>query len=119
LKKAYRVKSDKDFQAIFTEGRSVANRKFVVYSLEKDQSHYRVGLSVGKRLGNAVVRNAIKRKLRHVLMELGPYLDTQDFVVIARKGVEELDYSTMKKNLVHVLKLAKLYQKGSIREKEI
>ena len=52
-------------------------------------------------------------------MELGPYLDTQDFVVIARKGVEELDYSTMKKNLVHVLKLAKLYQEGSIREKEI
>ena len=116
MKKAYRVKSDKDFQAIFTEGRSVANRKFVVYSLEKDQSHYRVGLSVGKRLGNAVVRNAIKRKLRHVLMELGPYLGTQDF---ARKGVEELDYSTMKKNLVHVLKLAKLYQEGSIREKEI
>ena len=107
MKKDYRVKSDKDFQAIFTEGRSVANRKFVVYSLEKDQSHYRVGLSVGKRLGNAVV------------MELGPYLGTQDFVVIARKGVEELDYSTMKKNLVHVLKLAKLYQKGSIREKEI
>ncbi|BAQ25032.1 ribonuclease P protein component [Streptococcus troglodytae] len=119
MKKAYRVKSDKDFQAIFTKGRSVANRKFVVYSLKKDQSHYRVGLSVGKRLGNAVVRNTIKRKLRHVLMELDPYLGTQDFVVIARKGVEELDYSTMKKNLVHVLKLAKLYQEGSIREKEI
>ena len=118
MKKAYRVKSDKDFQAIFTEGRSVANRKFVVYSLEKDQSHYRVGLSVGKRLGNAVVRNAIKRKLRHVLMELGPYLGTQDFVVIARKGVEELDYSTMKKNLVHVLKLAKRIRKDLFVKKK-
>ncbi|MGT2636259.1 ribonuclease P protein component [Streptococcus ratti] len=119
MKKSYRVKSDKDFQAIFTEGRSIANRKFVVYSLKKDQSHYRVGLSVGKKLGNAVTRNAIKRKLRHILMELSPNLQPQDFVIIARKGTEELDYRALKKNLIHVLKLAKLYQEGTTSEKEI
>ncbi|MDO4205279.1 MAG: ribonuclease P protein component, partial [Streptococcus gallolyticus] len=42
MKKTYRVKSDKDFQAIFSKGTSVANRKFVVYQLEKNQGHYRV-----------------------------------------------------------------------------
>lgn len=119
MKKSYRVKSDKDFQAIFKEGKSVANRKFVVYSLAKDQDHYRVGLSVSKRLGNAVVRNAVKRKIRHVLMELGPHLSRHDFVVIARKGVEDLDYQAVKKNLIHVLRLAKLYQEGSSSEKEV
>ena len=50
MKKTYRVKSDKDFQAIFSKGTSVANRKFVVYQLEKNQGHYRVGLSVSKNL---------------------------------------------------------------------
>ena len=102
MKKTYRVKSDKDFQAIFSKGTSVANRKFVLYHLEKNQSHYRVGLSVSKKLGNAVTRNSIKRKIRHVIMELSPNLLNQDFVIIARKGVEELDYHEVKKNLLHV-----------------
>ena len=113
MKKTYRIKSDKDFQAIFSKGTSVANRKFVLYHLEKNQSHYRVGLSVSKKLGNAVTRNSIKRK-----MELSPNLLNQDFVIIARKGVEELDYHEVKKNLLHVLKLANLYQEGLNSEKK-
>ena len=118
MKKTYRVKSDKDFQAIFSKGTSVANRKFVVYQLEKNQGHYRVGLSVSKKLGNAVTRNSIKRKIRHVIMELSPNLLNQDFVIIARKGVEKLDYHEVKKNLLHVLKLANLYQEGLNSEKK-
>ena len=118
MKKTYRVKSDKDFQAIFSKGSSVANRKFVLYHLEKNQSHYRVGLSVSKKLGNAVTRNSIKRKIRHVIMELSSNLINQDFVIIARKGVEELYYHEVKKNLLHVLKLANLYQEGLNSEKK-
>lgn len=118
MKKTYRVKSDKDFQAIFSKGTSVANRKFVVYQLEKNQSHYRVGLSVSKKLGNAVVRNSIKRKIRHIIMELSPNLRPYDFVIISRKGVEGLDYHEVKKNLLHVLKLANLYQEGLNSEKK-
>ena len=118
MKKTYRVKSDKDFQAIFSKGTSVANRKFVLYHLEKNHSHYRVGLSVSKKLGNAVTRNSIKRKIRHVIMELSPNLLNQDFVIIARKCVEELDYHEVKKNLLHVLKLANLYQEGLNSEKK-
>ena len=118
MKKTYRVKSDKDFQAIFSKGSSFANRTFGLYHLEKNQSHYRVGLSVSKKLGNAVTRNSIKRKIRHVIMELSPNLINQDFVIIARKGVEELDYHEVKKNLLHVLKLANLYQEGLNSEKK-
>jgi ribonuclease P protein component, eubacterial len=108
LKKTYRVKSDKDFQMIFSRGKNVANRKFVIYYLEKEQKHFRVGISVSKKLGNAVVRNAIKRKIRHVLLSQKTALQDYDFVVIARKGVEELDYQALEKNLIHVLKIAGL-----------
>lgn len=118
LRKSFRVKSEKDFKAIFEASQSVANRKFVVYRLEKQQKHYRVGLSVGKKLGNAVVRNRIKRRLRHLVMEFSPYLVTDDFVVIARKGVEELSYQELRQNLMHVLKLGNLYQEGLSSEKE-
>ena len=112
MRKNYRVKSEKDFNAIFKRGQSFANRKFVVYMLEK------VGISVSKKLGNAVVRNRIKRKIRHVLMQHQKQLVQADFVVIARKGVEQLDYHQVEQNLLHVLKIAKLYQEGFICETE-
>ena len=82
LKKSYRVKREQDFNRIFSEGKNVANRKFVVYRLPKDQKHFRVGLSVSKKLGNAVTRNAIKRKIRHVLIECQSQLVPDDFVII-------------------------------------
>ena len=120
MKKRFRVKKEKDFNAIFKEGKSFANRKFVIYRLENDEQHFRVGLSVSKKLGNAVMRNQIKRRIRHILIEhKNQLVENVDFVVIARKGVEILDYAEMGKNLLHVLKLSKIYQEGNGSEKEI
>ena len=111
MRKSFRVKKEKDFDAIFKKGASVANRKFVIYRLENNETHFRVGLSVSKKLGNAVTRNQIKRRIRHVLIQnSNQIVDNVDFVVIARKGVEELDFDQVEKNLVHVLKLAQVYR---------
>ena len=119
MKKNFRVKREKDFKAIFKEGTSFANRKFVIYRLENKQKHFRVGLSVSKRLGNAVTRNQIKRRIRHILQNAkGEISEDVDFVVIARNGVEALGYVEMEKNLLHVLKLSKIYQEGNGSEKE-
>ena len=119
MKKSFRVKREKDFKEIFQYGTSFANRKFVVYQLENQQNHFRVGLSVSKKLGNAVTRNQIKRRIRHILLSVRERLaDNVDFVVIARKGVEGLDYAEMEKNLLHVLKLSKIYREGIRSEKE-
>lgn len=119
MKKSFRVKREKDFKAIFKDGTSFANRKFVVYQLENQQNHFRVGLSVSKKLGNAVTRNQIKRRIRHILQSVkGSLVEHVDFVVIARKGVETLEYAEMEQNLLHVLKLSKIYQEGNGSEKE-
>ena len=111
MRKSFRVKKEKDFSAIFKKGESFANRKFVIYRLENNVQHFRVGLSVSKKLGNAVTRNQIKRRIRHILIEhKNQLVENVDFVVIARKGVEELDFDQVEKNLVHVLKLAQVYR---------
>ncbi|OJF97187.1 ribonuclease P protein component [Alkalibacterium sp. 20] len=107
MKKAYRVKSEADFQKVFHQGQSMANRQFVIYHLPKEgQTHFRVGISVGKKLGNAPKRNAIKRKIRHCFIEfdqedkIKPDLD---FIVIARQPVSTMDFHEIKKSLLHVL----------------
>ena len=108
MKKNFRVKREKDFKAIFKEGTSFANRKFVVYQLENQQNHFRVGLSVSKKLGNAVTRNQIKRRIRHIIQNAkGSLVDHVDFVVIARKGVETLEYAEMEKKSTPRIKVIK------------
>lgn len=108
MQKAYRVKKEADFQKVFHDGQSMANRQFVIYSIPKEgQSHFRVGLSVGKKIGNAVKRNDIKRKIRHALIELDQedkIKEAIDFIVIARQPTRDMNFQEIKKSLTHVLK---------------
>ena len=71
MKKHQRIKKNEDFQKVFKQGKSFANRQFIVYSYRKeDQQEFRIGLSVGKKVGNAVTRNRIKRYIRQAFLEM-------------------------------------------------
>jgi len=109
MRKSYRVKKEKEFQYVFKNGKSYANKKFVVYVLPKEQAHFRVGISVGKKIGNAVARNAVKRKIRASIYEMRELIDPSiDFLVIARPSVSDLSSKEVYSNLLHVFKLAKI-----------
>ena len=113
MKKAYRLKKNEEFQTVFKKGKSFANRQLVIYFLQKaDQHHFRVGLSVSKKIGNAVVRNQVKRYLRQALLELESQLENQfDLIIIARQPTKHMDFHQMKKSLTHVLSKSKLMKK--------
>jgi ribonuclease P protein component len=113
MKKEFRVKKNKEFQAAFQKGQSFANRQFVVYSLQKaDQDYFRIGLSVSKKIGNAVTRNRIKRYVRQAIFELNDKLAAgNDYVIIARKPTADMDFFEVKKSLTHVLKVGKVLKK--------
>lgn len=117
MKKAYRVKSETEFQRVFHHGKSTANRQFVVYVLQKNnQKHFRVGISVGKKLGNAVVRNRVKRKIRQAVLELDKnhlIRHDVDFIVIARAPSTQMTVEECKQSLKHVFRLANLLQKSN------
>lgn len=112
MKKSYRVKKEKEFQHVFQQKQSCANRRFVVYVLDQPkQLHFRVGISVGKKIGNAVCRNAVKRKIRTSIYQLRESIvPTCDFIIIARPGVERLTSEEIQQNITHVLKLAKIFK---------
>lgn len=110
MKKAYRIKDNKEFQHIFKHGDSFANRQLVIYYIHKrKQDHFRVGLSVGKKIGNAVVRNRIKRYLRQSFQDLEhKILPTLNIVIIARNPTRNMGYHEVKKSLLHLLSRKKL-----------
>lgn len=110
MKKAYRVKSEKDFQKILHCGKSFANRELVIYFLEKPaQDHFRIGISVGKKLGNAVMRNKIKRYIREAFLQIEATITPEvDIIIIARNPTINLNVEQIKKSLNHLLSRQKL-----------
>ncbi len=109
MKKKLRIKKNEEFQAVFQKGVSSANRQFVIYVLKKeDQDYFRIGLSISKKIGNAVARNQIKRYIRQAFLELKEdVFPGRDLVVIARKPAAELTFAEIKSSLIHVLKQGK------------
>lgn len=114
MNKRQRIKKNEEFQKVFKKGKSFANRQFVVYCMRKEeQQQFRIGLSVGKKVGNAVARNQVKRYIRQVFLELKDDLkQDMDYVIIARTQAASLDFHETKKSLEHVLKIAKVLKKN-------
>ena len=113
MKKKYRIKKNEEFQEVFQRGTSMANRQFVIYILDRpEQPYFRIGLSVSKKLGKAVVRNRIKRYIRKCFLEMKEeIMPGKDYVVIARLPVAEMDFFEVKKSLIHVLRKAGVLKK--------
>ncbi len=111
LEKAYRIKKNADFQRIYKKGHSVANRQFVVYTCNKEIDHFRLGISVSKKLGNAVLRNKIKRAIRENFKVHKSHILAKDIIVIARQPAKDMTTLQIQNSLEHVLKIAKVFNK--------
>lgn len=110
MNKNQRIKDNKEFQQIFKKGKSYANRQFVVYVLPSEDPLFRIGLSVSKKIGNAVTRNRVKRYIRQTFLELKDDVKPANYIIIARIPAATLDFHQTKKSLEHILQIAKVYR---------
>ncbi|MCY0875448.1 MAG: ribonuclease P protein component [Firmicutes bacterium] len=107
--KGHRLRRNKDFRVVFHRGQSVANRYFVLYVSKKENAVTRAGFSVSKKVGNAVVRNRIKRLLREVLRkQINQFGTGYDLIVIARKEAYGLTYVDVERQVQQLLRRSKL-----------
>jgi ribonuclease P protein component len=87
-----RLSRSRDFDAVYRHGRSASTRFLTLYWFERDDSagDPRLGFAVPKAVGNAVVRNRIKRQLREIVRErLSGLPQSNDYVLVVRRGLPE------------------------------
>lgn len=113
MQKEYRLRNNRDFRIVYKYGRSIANRQLVLYYLSnKHIDHFRVGISISKKIGHAVVRNRMKRLVKEIIRNERDHLPQgYDYVVIIRKPALDLDYAQLKKSIHHIFNKSKLKSK--------
>jgi ribonuclease P protein component len=87
-----RLTRSRDFDSVYRNGRSVSTRFLTLYWFQRDETvgAPRLGFAIPKAVGNAVIRNRIKRQLREIVQErLDSAPATNDYVLIVRQGLPE------------------------------
>jgi ribonuclease P protein component len=102
-----RLTGNKRFSQIHQEGRSVANNILVARVLPNGLDYSRFGFMVSKRLGNAVARNKVRRRLREVVRQT-PVKPGWDAIFIARRGAEKASYQSLRQAAQNLLRRTKL-----------
>lgn len=100
------LKKNRDFQNVYKNGRSKANRYFIMYVLENHQNRNYLGISVSKKVGNSVVRHHLCRIVREVYRLHEDMFDSGlNIVVIARPCAKDVSYREAESALLHLAKL--------------
>lgn len=107
MRKEQRLRKSKDFVAVRREGRSWANRLLVLGARPNGLGVTRFGFSISKRVGKAVVRNKVKRRLREAA-RLANVRNGWDIVFIVRKDASVADYHRLDGAMRNLLDRANL-----------
>ena len=109
LPRSARLTSKRDFQVIYAKGRSFVADLIVIHVLPRGGNRRRFGFSVSTKLGNAVVRNRVKRRLREAIRScLGRMREGRDVVVVARVKCKEASLGRIQEAIERLLRKAGL-----------
>ena len=103
------LKKNRDFQNVYNNGKSYANRLLVMYICENHTNENRLGISVSKKVGNSVIRHHLTRLIRESYrLHEDMFNSGLDIVVIARVNAKNSNYWDIVSALLHLGGLHKI-----------
>lgn len=103
MKKKNILKKSIDFDRIIKKNKSYKYKDYIIYVEKVEDYTYHFGLSVGKKIGNAVTRNKIKRQLKTII-DKNNYENGINCIIIVRKGLLEKSFSEKENDLIEAFK---------------
>lgn len=95
-----RLKKNKDFQMVYRQKKSFVGKYLVLYIRKNGLNDVRFGFSVSKKIGIAVERNKIKRKLREICrLNLTSFAPGYDLIFVARGKIKGISYQLVEQEI--------------------
>ena len=108
------LKQNHLFRRLYRRGASAANRYLVLYCRRNGRKDNRVGLTVSAKLGHAVVRNRVRRRLRELYrLHKAELLPGYDLIVVARVRAVDMPYAKLEKQYLHCLSQLELLREDA------
>ncbi len=102
-----KLKTPEEFKHVYDRKRSASDGVLLIYVCENELAHPRLGVSVSKKVGNAVVRNRYKRLFREAFRLLQHDLPPSvDLVVIPRSSDDEPSFEAIKESMLELTRQA-------------
>ncbi len=102
MKKINILKNSRDFDRIIKSNKPYIYKDYVIYIEKNTNDYHKFGISVSKKLGNAVNRNKIKRQVRSII-DQNDYQNNFNCIIIVGKGINEKSFEDRKDNLLIAL----------------
>ena len=116
MKKKNILKESKDFNRIINNNRPIKYSDFIIYIERTETNDYKFGFSVGKKIGNAVVRNKIRRQLKEIVSKKD-YQNNFNCIIIVGRGILKRNFQEMYENLHKIFQSLNSY-KEDVNEKK-
>lgn len=111
MNKEHILKKNLDFQRIIKNNKPYKNKEYIIYFEKTNEKNYHFGFSVGKKVGNAVVRNRIKRQLKSIVRKKD-YQNGFNCIIIVSSKILSKNYSEMNNDLLEILHKLKLIKEN-------
>ena len=98
MKKINILKNSRDFDRIIKNNKPYKFKDYIIYVERNTHDVYKFGLSVGKKIGNAVNRNKVKRQLKSII-DKKDYQNNFNCIIIVGRGINERTFEEKEKNL--------------------
>ncbi len=97
MKKINTIKKNEDFLKVIKKGKYVKESCFTIYYVDnQNDNYYRFGLSIGKKVGKAFLRNKIKRQLREIIYKhKSLYKNGEEYIIIIKKEINYVSFSQL------------------------
>ena len=110
---AVTVKENYEFRRIYRRGKSAVSPCMVVYCQKNRRDQSRLGVTVSTKLGHAVVRNRVRRRMREIYrLNRGGMLSGYDVIVVARTRAVETSYQKLERQYLRCLGELNLLKKS-------
>ena len=105
MKKIEVVKKKEEFNDIIQNSKFIKNDLYTIYIRKAVYSYSRFGLAISKKVGNAVVRNKLKRQIRNIIDNNKDFFSkTKDYIIMIKKSCTTKKYQEMNDALVQLIK---------------